>query len=404
MMRAIQAFQKVLSARRVTARFLDKEAREFPTDDALKQYLHDHPAADKSKHTVKKTEDPKSPKKEEKGKDKADAKEESTSKAPASKPSKSKGLFKPKELDGLGELASQKTKDPDKLFAEAKVAHEQQLDWLNRGKGLDKAISAKVIRADKGDEIDFSKEGPIVLIGPMKKQERAKEKVDNDFGGDWSRLGDAVRASVAVDSFDQLQDVMKKLRKSGLKLARLPKDRFAKPTEAGYRDVLMNVEYPNGHVGELQLHLKPILQAKDAGHKFYEEVRTIEGKAKKEGRTKMTDEEQKIVDEANQKMKDLYNEAWEKATGSPKSKTASLLAIRVAMMGHVAAETKHYDLEGQPAYWTRGKFPFLVTPKGDKVVFSLQNFFSRAVPISASEFEELKKKQKAKGKSKSDKG
>ena len=32
-------------------------AMEFPTDEALKKYLKDHPDADKSKHSVKKKEE-----------------------------------------------------------------------------------------------------------------------------------------------------------------------------------------------------------------------------------------------------------------------------------------------------------------------------------------------------------
>jgi hypothetical protein len=47
-------------AHRVAARFIAANepqellSREFPSDEALKKYLHDHPKADKSKHTVKK--------------------------------------------------------------------------------------------------------------------------------------------------------------------------------------------------------------------------------------------------------------------------------------------------------------------------------------------------------------
>ena len=41
-------------ASRVLARFLGKEAMEFPTEKALKDYLHDHPGADKSNHSVAK--------------------------------------------------------------------------------------------------------------------------------------------------------------------------------------------------------------------------------------------------------------------------------------------------------------------------------------------------------------
>ncbi len=48
---------------RVAARFTTSKdellSREFPTDEALKKYLQDHPKADKSKHTVKPTKEQK---------------------------------------------------------------------------------------------------------------------------------------------------------------------------------------------------------------------------------------------------------------------------------------------------------------------------------------------------------
>ena len=43
-------------ARNVLARFLGKVATEFPTEKALKNYLHDHPGADPKNHSVAKSE------------------------------------------------------------------------------------------------------------------------------------------------------------------------------------------------------------------------------------------------------------------------------------------------------------------------------------------------------------
>lgn len=56
---AATEFQHALTVRNVAARFIEassKEATEFPTQEALDTYLKAHPGADKSKHTVKKTE------------------------------------------------------------------------------------------------------------------------------------------------------------------------------------------------------------------------------------------------------------------------------------------------------------------------------------------------------------
>lgn len=355
---------------------------EFPTPEARKDYLKEHPHADPSNHTVKKKEEHETKEEDDKPK----------SKAPA--------LFSPKEVEKLSDTASQPTGDPDKLFEGAKVAFEQQLKWLNQGAGLDKTIGAKVVRADKegGGEVDYDQPGPIIVIGPMKKRERAEEKVKSDYGGDWSRVGDLVRASVAVDSFDDIESTLDKLRASGLKLARKPKDRFAHPTESGYRDLMLNVVYPNGHVGELQMHLKPILKVKSEGHKLYEGVRSIEAKAKAEHRDKLTDEEMHTVEEANKKAKELYEGAWEKATSpkGEKTKEASYSYDRRAAYSYnrrmAARPKKFYEYNGLPSYWEGNNFPRVITPKREKTVYELEDFFNKAMPISEERFKRMEEK------------
>jgi hypothetical protein len=376
-------------ARLVLARWLSRLGREFPSDKALEQYLHEHPQADKSKHEVVKPGESKKPDETTPSKDDAQEPEK-----PEAKKTKAPSLFKADELKDLPEIIHQPIKDPNHLFEQAKEALGQQLDWLDRGKGLDKALGAKVIRGDEGVDVgeamkeEMGQKGPIIVIGPLKKQERAAGKVDADYGGDWSKLGDIVRATVAVDSMDQIEDVMDKLRASGLKLARQPKDRFAKPTEAGYRDLLMNVVYPNGHIGEVQIHLKPILKAKAEGHKYYDDIRKIEETAKREGRTTMTDDETKKLEEANAKSAALYDKAWKEAGGAQaEPKTAAQRVLH-----RFAATTKYYDYDGHPAQWEKGKFPVIFMPH-EKVMYELEKFFQTAQPIDKSAFEQLKKDQ-----------
>lgn len=346
------------------------QAREFSSPEALKNYLKEHPKADPKNHTVKKP----GPKPA----------------APTQSPERpSKRLFTEAE-EKLPEVARQPQKDPTELFKKAEEAHEQQLDLLNRGKGLDSVLKARVVRGDKKEKPDLDAPGPVVVIGPMKNQARSEEKVKADFGGDWSRLNDVVRASVAVDSMEDVEGVMAELRKKGVKLARKPKDRFSSPTSAGYRDAMFNVVYPNGHVGEIQVHLKGILKAKDAGHKFYEEVRSISAKAKEAGRETLTEEEQKIVDEANEKMKDLYQKAWESST----KKSEKVPKPRPEKPGKKAADrvaaTFYYDFNGIPAKVDARRFPTKYTPGGLVVEYDLQKFFAEATPITKSVYEALR--------------
>jgi len=225
--------------------------------------------------------------------------------------------------------------------------------------------------------------GPIIITAPLKGKERSKEKVEADYGGDWSKLKDVVRASVGVDSFEQVEEVVQKLRDMGMELAEKPTDRFANPTSAGYRDIKISVKYPNGHIGELQIHLKSILKAKEQAHKDYEVVRSIEAKAKKEGREDLTDEEQKVVDEANDKMKKAYEDAWEGATARPAAKAASL---RMA-----APKTRYFELEGNPVVLVYKKFPVMTVKGKDKVYYDFFKLFHDGREISKREYGKLKK-------------
>jgi len=234
------------------------------------------------------------------------------------------GLFDPKELQDLPEQVKQSEKDGDKLFEQAREAHEMQLDLLDRDKGLSKDIGAKTIRGDKMPLGEFVKNiekstdepGPMVVIGPMKSKERSEEKVKADGAGDWSTLTDVVRSTVAVDTMSQVGDVVRHLQAHGIQLARKPTDRFTNPTVAGYRDLMLKVKYPNGHVGEIQVQIKGMLKAKEKAHGHYEKVRSIEAKLKTENRA-MTDSERKTYDEANSKMKEIYSSAWHKANARP---------------------------------------------------------------------------------------
>jgi len=363
-----------------------------------------------------------------------------------------KTYFTEEEIDRLPEAGAVNqpgSKDKFALKAQADEAHEQQLDWLNRGRGIDAAIGAQVLRGDQGaipaddkvdrtpdgrfqtkdkdgrprtfnskEEADFFAEGvgnekraeyfsnlpegPIVLIGPKKAiTGRAQEKVDAKYGGDWSKLKDFVRASIIVDRIDQLDDLMKKLRASGLKLAAKPDDRFSKPTEAGYRDLSMNVVYPNGHVGELQIHLKPMIQAKEGfgGHKLYEKTRKFSTQAKKEGRSTVTLQEQILINDLNDKQKQLYGAAWREIQGE---KGALRNYVESGGMGKLsfASQTvqnkvQYFRYDGEAAYWERGKFPIVITDRGEQVEYNLKKFFTKAISLTKDEYAKLRKSRNA---------
>jgi hypothetical protein len=102
-----KAFEHTLLVNQVTGRY----AMEFPTEEAREKYLKDHPGADKSLHTVKKTEAPSESKEKEEPKDKEEAPELSKKKqltadrayqkSEAYKTEKKEGYYPQKAPEGM---------------------------------------------------------------------------------------------------------------------------------------------------------------------------------------------------------------------------------------------------------------------------------------------------------------
>ncbi|CAN1208610.1 hypothetical protein TUMEXPCC7403_00215 [Tumidithrix helvetica PCC 7403] len=151
-------------------------------------------------------------------------------------------------------------------------------------------------------------------IPKLKDQNTAVAKSEGEYGGDHSRLVDICRASIIYNSY---RDLMLGLGKCKEMLALVrEKNRFAKPTPAGYRDILLNVRLSNGHIAELQLHLQQIMDVKNGvGHKLYEEVRSIERAAKEAGKA-LDPEETAKVEQLLQESRSHYDAALDKAQSS----------------------------------------------------------------------------------------
>jgi hypothetical protein len=184
----------------------------------------------------------------------------------------------------------QKTADLDALYAQAAAAQKDLSE-----------LTTSIARELGGQP----------LIPPsLKGRARAKEKIDADYGGDASQLVDLARSSIVFKTFDQVETAISRI-KSRAKVTRV-KDRFERPLN-GYRDVLFNLEMPNGHVVELQVHLEGIMSIKNGeGHALYEQARAIDARAKAEKRPLTTAEWQR-VQKLNGQMKQLYDDAFARA-------------------------------------------------------------------------------------------
>ena len=165
--------------------------------------------------------------------------------------------------------------DLDAQLARGKEALEPLSNVVAR------AVEAAGLRPDSQPNqfIELSRSGPELYtsatLGPLKKRERVEEKVANEYGGDVRRCVDVARASVVVDTEDELKACFDQLFSTGA-VVRL-KNRFAKPSFNGYRDALFNLrlDLPSGaaHVVEVQVHLSPILESKAEAHEYYDYFR-----------------------------------------------------------------------------------------------------------------------------------
>lgn len=287
--------------------------------------------------------------------------------------------FTPEE-ESLPPKAYQNTKDINKLYESVEQAEELQLDLLNRGTGLDSRIGAKVLYPGEDKTEAMAKPGPVILIGPRKKPGRVIEKVTKEKEDVDSAL-DLVRATVAVDSLSDMPRIVDLLREMGIEFARKPKNRFNEPTSVNYRDLMFNIRYPNGHIGELQVNVKALLEAKDIGHPLYERVRKIEATKEKEGNRALTLEEQQTVDTANAAQRALYDEAWRQASGAIGGGSQKFA------MEKTDGPVKYFEYEDKPAVVRRGYLPVIITSSGEEVVvYDQRKFYREATYISETEY------------------
>lgn len=138
-------------------------------------------------------------------------------------------------------------------------------------------------------------------------------------------MTDAVRSTIAVDHPSDIHKVVATLKEHGLAPVRAT-NRVDKPKN-GYRDLLFNVRYPNGHIGELQVHVKDVLHAKEVGegHHVYEHQRAIERAVKhRTGKDEVEDadlhpHERAALKNLAVRSKAIYDQAWAKAQSRPRS-------------------------------------------------------------------------------------
>lgn len=165
------------------------------------------------------------------------------------------------------------------------------------------------------------KNGLKISFGPLKKKERAMDKIIMDYDGDHTKIGDVVRNTLVGDDSVAVSKALKELQSTpGHK-----RTKFQKSADfGGYSGIIVNVESPSGVISEIQLNSPEMIFAKESpqnakqvlgedvwesvkqrtgleggkGHKFLEEIRDLmNNKADKSE-----------IDLVKQKMKDYYQQ------------------------------------------------------------------------------------------------
>ena len=112
--------------------------------------------------------------------------------------------------------------------------------------------------------------GKLYTRERMKTPERIVIKANRAFGGDISKVGDVLAATLVYNTEDELLDAMAKLRQNDNVVHFV--NRWTKPKRStGYRDVEAHLALSDGTIVELQLNLRMMQLAKhNSGHALYE--------------------------------------------------------------------------------------------------------------------------------------
>jgi hypothetical protein len=143
--------------------------------------------------------------------------------------------------------------------------------------------------------------------GPLKTLDRAQAKIQGDYKGHHEEISDLARGRIIIDKPEQIEALRQYFseHKEDLGIEKY-KDRFAEPSDTGFRDINTKMRLPNGHVIEFRIEHRDMLEAAKATHDPYEEIQKIERRANSENRM-LTEEEtferQKILD----RIRDIHN-------------------------------------------------------------------------------------------------
>ena len=187
--------------------------------------------------------------------------------------------------------------------------------------GVAKALGCKVVQGDAAynliqNNFKGTGEKTVILVAGLKGADRIDKKVMEEEKGNYNAVRDVLRGTIAVNHPSDIPAVLKTLKDQGLQLSRAGKDRYSHPQlPYGYRDVLLNVTMPSGHVTELQINTKEFVHAKEVdGHKWYETERRIKGHYGSDSAAKASPDSAEYVNAITKQVR-IYGTAYRKSKG-----------------------------------------------------------------------------------------
>ena len=228
-----------------------------------------------------------------------------------------RGIISDETLYKVQEVLNTYTEKPKNVSVtpEQRAKAEQALlPYVNKAKAIKPKFDQQI--RDIAAQVD----GEARIPG-LKGLGRAAEKLiletDDGMAGNpkGSDIMDLLRATIVVNSESQIQPTLELIKKKFPQVLRV-KDRFTKPQDTGYRDILMNVKLPNGLAVEIQLNIPEMIKAKTSGHVLYAMSRNL-----------VDGDPQKVkLDDLS---RDLYGEAYRFAQNaiSPSSAGSALANV-----------------------------------------------------------------------------
>ena len=143
------------------------------------------------------------------------------------------------------------------------------------------------------------------ILTEIKEKDRAIEKALKMFGGNAEKVRDIVRATIAVDTVEQLNQLVADLQNMPFAIV-YQRNLYAtgRTLPGGYQDAKLDIRFGNIFV-ELQVNTEKMIRAKELAHPLYERRRALAEKVGK--RQSLSADEGAEIQRLDQQMQAIFS-------------------------------------------------------------------------------------------------